>query len=457
VDRYLVGDAAERAYDCDAYTVHRRHPYYVVFPESTQEVADIVDICNRHSVPFTPRGAGTGLSGGALPAEGGVVIAMTRMRKILEIDAENRLLLAQTGCPNLALSKAVEHLGLHFAPDPSSQTVCTLAGNIAENSGGPHTLKYGVTADHVTGVTMVMPDGTIREFGGKVAGGPGLDLVGFIVGGEGTLGIVTEAWVRLTPTPTTVRTVLAAFDSVRAATQSVSDIIAAGIVPAALEMMDHVILEAVEKAFAIGMPTDARALLLIECDGDDAPAEIADVAQILNANGAAEIRSAETAEDRAKLWIARKKGIGAIGRLSPSMVTHDGVIPRSALPEMLEFVASVAEDAGLRVANIFHAGDGNLHPIFLFDDRDPNQVDRVVTAGEKVMKKCLSLGGSVTGEHGIGVEKIDLLGEMFDEDSLHLQSQLKSVFNPNGNCNPGKVLPSEKTCVEVRVRRRMAH
>ncbi len=453
----LTGDAAERAYDCDAYTVHRQHPNYVVFPETTEEVAATVRICNEHEIPFTPRGAGTGLSGGALPAAGGVVIATTRMRKILKIDAENRLLLAQTGCPNLAISRAVEHLGLHFAPDPSSQTVCTLGGNIAENSGGPHTLKYGVTADHVTGVTMVMPDGLIGEFGGKVAGGPGLDLVGFIVGGEGTLGIVTEAWVRLTPIPTVIRTVLAAFDSIRDATQSVSDIIAAGIVPAALEMMDHVILEAVEKAFGLGLPTDAMALLLIECDGEEAPVEIAQVTEILRANNAKEIRSAENETDRANLWIARKKGIGAIGRLSPSMVTHDGVIPRSKLPEMLEFVAQAADEAGLRVANIFHAGDGNLHPIFLFDDRDPDQVDRVVDAGHKVMKKCLSLGGSVTGEHGIGVEKIDLLGEMFDEASLHLQSQLKAIFNPEGNCNPGKVLPSEKTCVEVRVRRRAAH
>jgi glycolate oxidase len=302
-----------------------------------------------------------------------------------------------------------------------------------------------------------MPNGEIRTFGGKVAGGPGLDLVGFIVGGEGTLGIVTEAWVRLTPVPTVVRTVLAAFDSIRDATHSVSEIIAAGIVPAALEMMDHVILEAVEKAFGLGLPTDAMALLLIECDGEDAPEEIAQIGDILRVNNAKEVRTAETPGDRANLWIARKKGIAAIGRLSPSMVTHDGVIPRSKLPEMLEFVAQAANDAGLRVANIFHAGDGNLHPIFLFDDRDPDQVDRVVAAGHKVMTKCLSLGGSVSGEHGIGVEKIDLLGEMFDDDSLRLQADLKSIFNPDGNCNPGKVLPSEKTCVEVRVRRRAAH
>ncbi|MDQ2985506.1 MAG: FAD-binding protein [Armatimonadota bacterium] len=455
--RVLTGDAAERAYDCDAYTVHRQHPNHVAFPETTEEAAAIVRLCNEQEIPFTPRGAGTGLSGGALPAQGGVVIATTRMRKILEIDAENRLMLAQTGCPNLALTKAVEHLGLHFAPDPSSQTVCTLGGNIAENSGGPHTLKYGVTADHVTGLTMVMPSGVVRTLGGKVWGGPGLDLVGFIVGGEGTLGIVTEAWVRLTPVPTVIRTVLAAFPSVRDATQSVSDIIAAGIVPAALEMMDHVILEAVEKAFGLGLPTDAMALLLIECDGDNAPDEIAQCEVILRRNNAEEIRTADNAADRANLWIARKKGIGAIGRLSPSMVTHDGVIPRSKLPEMLEFVAGVADKAGLRVANIFHAGDGNLHPIFLFDDREPDQVDRVVRAGHEVMMKCLSLGGSVTGEHGIGVEKIDLLGKMFSEDDLRLQAELKSIFNPTGNCNPGKVLPSEKTCVEVRVRRRAAH
>lgn len=456
-ERVLSGDAAERAYDCDAYTVHRRHPSFVALPKSTDEVQAVVQLCLEEGLPFTPRGAGTGLSGGALPAEGGVVIATTKMRSILELDVPNRLMLAQSGCPNLMLTRAVRDEGLHFAPDPSSQTVCSLGGNISENSGGPHTLKYGVTVDHVVGLTVVLPDGSVRRLGGKVEGEDALDLVGFFVGSEGTLGIVTEAWVRLTPLPSRVSTALASFASIRETTEAVSAIIAAGILPAALEMMDQTILSAVEDAFHVGLPQDAKGLLLVECDGEDAQEEMRSVVALLESGGAYDIRVAADEQEREKLWIARKKGIGAIGRLAPSIVTHDGVIPRSKLPEMLEFVAQAAESANLRVANIFHAGDGNLHPIFLFDDRDPEQVSRVVEAGESVMRRCLELGGSVTGEHGVGVEKIDLLGEMFTDADLRLQDQLRKIINPQNTCNPGKVLPSQKGCVEVRVRRRAAH
>lgn len=446
-----------RAYDCDAYTVHRQWPLAVAFPTCTADVVAIVSLCVKHQVPFTPRGAGTGLSGGAMPANGGVVVAMTRMRRILEIDLENRVMLAEAGCPNLAMSKAVENEGLFFAPDPSSQTVCSLGGNINENSGGPHTLKYGVTTDHVLGATVVMPDASVRQLGGRVAGYPGLDLLGLFVGSEGTCGIVTEAWVRLTPSPAQINTILAAFTSVRDATQTVSEIISAGTLPAAMEFMDDTILQAVEAAFKVGLPLTASALLLVECDGENSRSEISEVQNIASANGAVEIRSADTPEERAKLWLARKKGIGAIGRLSPSMVTHDGVIPRSKLPEVLAFVYETAAQHGLRVANIFHAGDGNLHPIFLFDDRVPEQVSSVVEAGDKVMRKCIAEGGSVTGEHGIGVEKIDLLSAMFSADDMTLQSAIRETFNDGNLCNPGKILPSQKSCVEVKVRRRVAH
>jgi glycolate oxidase len=395
-----------------------------------------------------------------MPAMGGVVIALTRMRAILEIDVENRIMHAQVGCPNLALTRAVESQGLHFAPDPSSQTVCTLGGNISENSGGPHTLKYGVTTDHVLALTLVTPTGDILRLGSKVGNGPGYDLVGIVVGSEGTLGIVTEAWIRLTPSPTEIHTLLAAFPSPREATETVSAIIAMGIVPAAMEFMDAAILGAVEAAFHVGLPVGAGALLLIECDnsfGHEPAIEIARVRSLAEQQGAIEIRLANSPEGRAKLWLARKKGIGAIGRIAPSMVTHDGVIPRSKLPAMLDFVYSLAAESGLRVANIFHAGDGNLHPIFLFDDRDPEQVSAVVSVGEQIMRRCITEGGSVTGEHGIGVEKIDLLGEMFDGADLRLQEDIRSVFNSGCLCNPGKVLPSQKSCVEIRVTRRVAN
>lgn len=459
-DQVMHGEAARRAYDCDAYTVHKKHPDAIVFPHSTDEVAKVVKWCVKNEVPYTPRGAGTGLSGGTLPALGGVVVSMTRMRRILEIDAENRAMLAEAGCPNLALSKAAAPHGLHFAPDPSSQTVCTLGGNVNENSGGPHTLKYGVTTDHILGLTLVDCEGEIRRIGGPVEGHPGYDLLGFLIGSEGTLGIVTEAWARLTQNPLAIRTVLAAFPSPRNATESVSQIIASGIVPAAMEFMDAMILDAVEAAFRVGFPKGAGALLLVECDAledsSDADREIEEVKAICGQNRAIEIRVAANEEERAKLWLARKKGIGAIGRLSPSMVTHDGVIPRSKLPEVLEFVYKTIEDYGLRVANIFHAGDGNLHPIILFDDRDPQQVEKVVEAGAKIMRLCIELGGSVTGEHGIGVEKIDLLAEMFSEADLRLQEDLKKVINPGDLCNPGKVLPTQKSCVEVKLRRRVA-
>jgi len=449
-ERVLSGPAVWRSYDCDAYTVDRSAPTVVVLPSSTQEVQRIVRWCHQQSVPFTPRGAGTGLSGGAMPALGGVVISLKRMTQILEIDADNRQLQAQAGIPNLKISKAVEQFGLHFAPDPSSQSVATLGGNIAENSGGPHTLKYGVTAQHIRQVTLIDPEGESMEIGGRVPGGPGLDFLNIVVGGEGTVGIVTEAWVNLTPIPPFISTALVAFSDVRRATGCVSSIIETGILPAALEMMDRNVLVAVRAAFGLEFHEDTEALLLIECDGEQSNVqeEIDQIRRISMDIGALDFKVARDPAERQALWTARKKGIGAMGRLAPTIVTHDGVIPRSLLPEMLDFVYAVAKKHDLSVANIFHAGDGNLHPCFYFDDREEGKIASVVQAGEEILRKCIELGGSVSGEHGIGVEKLDLLKVMFSPADIAFQSKAKSIFNSGAVCNPCKVIPDQKGCVE---------
>lgn len=449
-DRVLSGVAVARAYDCDAYTVDKSPPTCVVLPETTEEVREVVRWCLAHDVPFTPRGAGTGLSGGALPALGGVLISTKRLNKILEVDVENRCIRAQAGAVNLHLSKAVAGFGLHFAPDPSSQTVSTVGGNIAENSGGPHTLKYGVTVQHVLEVTMVDSSGEIVTFGSPIPGTPGLDLLGVVVGSEGTLGVATEAWLKLTPNPERVETALASFAGPREATEVVAAIIAAGTIPAALEMIDEGCLKAVLAAFPLDVPDGTRALLLIECDGsaEEAKRDIEQVVAICTSLGSLRVDVAKDEVERTRLWSARKKGIGAMGRLAPTIVTHDGVIPRSKLPEMLEFVYDVAREHGLGVGNMFHAGDGNLHPIFYFDDREQGKIEAVVEAGEKVIAKCIELGGSASGEHGIGVEKSGLLKLMFDEADMRLQNDVKAVFHSSALCNPCKVIPDQKGCVE---------
>ena len=454
-DQILSGPAASRGYDCDAYTVDRSKPSVIVLPESTLQVAEVVKWCVAHSVPFTARGAGTGLSGGAMPALGGVVISTKRLTRILEIDIENRCMRAQTGIANRRLTDAVKDYGLHFAPDPSSQSVSTLGGNIGENAGGPHTLKYGVTVQHILGVTMVDPLGEILTIGGKVSGGPGFDFLGLICGSEGTLGIVTEAWVKLTPLPKAITTALVAFPTIRSATETVAGIIATGTIPAALEMMDRGIMNAVALAFKLTFPETAQALLLIECDGDDQTVvdkEMESVRAVCTANGCLDISVTSDEKERSRLWMVRKKGIGAMGRIAPSIVTHDGVIPRSKLPEMLDFVYKVAETHKIGVANIFHAGDGNLHPCFYFDDRDPLQVERVIEAGEIIIKKCIELGGSVSGEHGIGVEKMDLMPLMFSPADLAAQAMCKRIFNDGVLCNPCKVLPNQRGCAEHKMR-----
>lgn len=457
----LHGAATRKAYDCDAYTVDRYEPEVVVLPASTEQVVQVVRHCNRVGAPFTVRGAGTGLSGGVLPAQGGVVISTKRMTLVVEIDAANRCLLAQAGITNVAVSEAAKPFGLHFAPDPSSQTVSTLGGNIGENAGGPHTLKYGVTTQHVLGVTLVDPSGEVIQIGGKGGCGPGYDWLGLIVGGEGTLGVVTEAWVKLTPLPRVIRTALVAFQEVGQATQSVADIVSEGIIPAALEMVDAGIMGAMRAAFGLEYPEGSQALLLVECDDGggnavDVDAQMQQVTTICERNMATDIRHAANGAERTKLWTARKKGVGALGRIAPTVVTHDGVIPRSKLPEMLSYVAEVGKKHGLYVANIFHAGDGNLHPIFCFNEREPGKIEAVVAAGEEIMRRCVELGGSLSGEHGIGVEKVDLMPLMFAPQDLEAQALAKTIFNDGTLCNPCKVLPSQKSCTEHRKRWRGA-
>lgn len=450
-ENVLTGETELRAYDCDAYAPEKRYPDAVVLPQTTEEVARLVKLCNRRKIPFIPRGAGTGLSGGATATQGGVILSTIKLNRILEIDVPNRRMTAQSGVVNVYLTKAVKKDRLHYAPDPSSQGACTVGGNVAENSGGPHTLKYGVTTNHITGLTMVLPDGEVVHLGGKAEDSPGYDLVGLVVGSEGTMGIVTEVILRLTPLPQAVRTLLAVFETVDQATQTVSDLIAAGMLPAALELIDTFIIKACEDAFHLGFPMDAEAVLIIEVDGLEVglDAEADRARQIAERNGAREVRQASGELERALLWKARKQAFGALGRLGKSMVTHDGVIPRTRLPEVIREVRAIAHRHGLEVGNVFHAGDGNLHPNLMFDERDPAQVRNVLHAGEEILKLCVDVGGSITGEHGIGVEKQEAMSLMFNDADLTLMAKIKAVFNTSNLCNPGKVFPTAKRCWET--------
>jgi glycolate oxidase len=435
-------------YECDGFTIEKNCPDVVVFPRNTEDVARIVKVCNQAEVPFLPRGAGTSLAGGCLPVGGGVMIVLTRMKEILEINLRDRYAVVQPGVVNVWLTNALKGTGYHYAPDPSSQGACTIGGNVATNSGGPHTLKYGVTVNHVLGVEAVLADGSIVRIGGPAEDSLGLDLAGAIVGSEGTLAIVTKVWVRLTRNPQGYRTMLGVFESCDDATNAISEIIAAGIVPAALEMMDQGILVAVEAAFAFGFPLDAQAILLIEVDGleaglDEQRDQIIALCKKCNAR---EVRLAADAKERLKLWKCRKQAFGAIGRLSPSYCTQDGVVPRTKLPHILRKITDIAARHELRVVNVFHAGDGNIHPILLFDERDAAQVQRVLAASNEILDECLKCGGSVTGEHGIGVEKIHFMQKMFTESDLAAMKNLRDAFNPRGNLSPNKILPTAGSC-----------
>ena len=443
-------------YECDGYTIEKQVPDVVVFPTTTEQIVQIVKLCNEYQLPFIPRGAGTSLAGGSLPVGGGVMIALTRMKQILEVNLRDRFAIVEPGLVNVHLTQRLKGTGYHYAPDPSSQGACTIGGNVATNSGGPHTLKYGVTVNHILGVEAVMPDGSVVTFGGPAEDAPGFDMTGLFVGNEGTFGICTKAWVRLTRDPAAYRTMLGIFETVEAATQTISNIIGAGIVPAALEMMDSGIIEAVEAAFHFGFPLDAGAVVLIEVDGLEVAVdeEARTIIEICNSSGAREVRQANTPKERLLLWKCRKQAFGAIGRLSPSYCTQDGVVPRTKLPEILRLIVESGKRHNLRIVNVFHAGDGNIHPIILFDERDADQVQRVLHASDEILDACIELGGSVTGEHGIGVEKISFMSKLFSEADLATFLKVRMAFNPTGLCSPKKMLPTAGACgTEQRIAR----
>jgi glycolate oxidase len=437
-------------YECDGYTIEKNRPDIVVLPTTTEQVVQVVKLCNEHQMPFLPRGAGTSLAGGCLPVGGGVMIALTRMKRILEVSTRDRFAVVEPGVVNIWLTNHLKPLGYHYAPDPSSQGACTIGGNVATNSGGPHTLKYGVTVNHVLGLEFVLPDGRVVRTGGPAEDNPGYDLTGVMVGSEGTFGIATKIWVRIVRNPVAYRTLLGVFETVDDATNAISDIIGAGIIPAALEMLDQLILQAVEAAFHFGFPLDAGAVLIMEVDGleagldQDAQRMIA----IARRHRAREVRLAANSAERLLLWKCRKQAFGAVGRLAPSYCTQDGVVPRTKLPHMLREIQRIGKEHDIRIANVFHAGDGNIHPILLFDERDPEQVRRVLRASHEILEECVRLGGSVTGEHGIGVEKIDFMPRLFAPEDLQMMLRLRSAFNPDGRCSPRKVLPTAGACIE---------
>jgi glycolate oxidase len=446
--RVLTAASELMVYECDGFVIAKNSPDVVVFPESTEEVAAIVCICHAAGIPFLPRGAGTSLAGGCLPVGGGVMIVLTRMKRILEINVRDRYAVVQPGVVNVSLTHALRETGYHYAPDPSSQGACTIGGNVATNSGGPHTLKYGVTVNHVLGLELVLPNGRILQVGGPAPDAPGLDLVGTMVGSEGTLAIATRVWVRITQNPQGYRTMLGIFESVDDATNAISAIIGAGIVPAALEMMDGGILVAFEEAFKFGFPLDAGAILLMEVDGIEAGLDEQrdQIVTLCENNGAREVREAGDDIERQKLWKCRKQAFGAIGRLSPSYCTQDGVVPRSKLPHMMRRITEIGTKYDVRIVNVFHAGDGNLHPIVLFDERDAAQIKRVLAASDEILEECLSCGGSVTGEHGIGVEKVSFMQRMFGENDLETMRRLRTAFNPRNLLSPHKMLPTAGAC-----------
>lgn len=429
-------------YECDGFTIEKQRPDAVVFPRSAAEVAEVVKLCRKHNVPVVPRGAGTSLAGGCLPVGGGVVVMLTRMKRVLEIDLRNRMAVVEAGAPNLELGRALAGTGFHFAPDPSSQVASTLGGNVATNAGGPHTLKYGVTLNHVLGLEAVLADGSIVQIG-PVGDPAGLDLLGVLVGSEGTLAIVTKVWVRLTPNPQAFRALRAIFGSIDDATNAISDIIAAGIIPAAMELMDQGIIAAVEEAFHFGFPLDAGAIAVIEVDGPEAglDEQQRQVDAICRRWNAREVLQAADAKQRDLLWKCRKMAVGAVGRLSSSYCIQDGVVPRTRLPHILRRITEIAAQHRVRIVNVAHAGDGNVHPILLFDERDADEVARVLAAGRELLEECIACGGSVTAEHGIGVEKLALMEKQFSPADLAAMTLVRDAFNPEGRLNPGKLIP----------------
>lgn len=431
-------------------------PNVVVFPQNTEHVVALVALANRFNTPIVGRGAGTGLSGGALARTGGILIVFSRMNKILHVDAENQRAVVEPGVVNSDVSAAVAHLGLHFAPDPSSQKACTIGGNVSENSGGPHTLAYGVTTNHVVGMQVVLSTGELVRIGNSAVDASGYDLAGLFVGSEGTLGLVTEITVKLTRLPEETKTLLAIFDRVEDATETVAELTARGITPAACEMLDGWSLRAIEAYIHAGYPTDSAAVLLIDVDGlrEAALAQSEQVGDVCRSHHAREVRTARDSRERDLLWKGRKNAFAAVGRLSPSYYVQDGVIPRTKLPATLRRIEEIGKKYGFEIGNIFHAGDGNLHPIVPFDPRSAEEFRRAVAASDEIIEYCVAAGGTITGEHGVGMEKDRLMPLMFSDAELELMKRVRNAFNPTGLLNPEKIFPSAKGCGEIRSRRK---
>jgi len=453
-DSVITDPVRLRTYECDGLTYHRATPGVVVLVESAAQIARVVRLCNEFAVPFVARGSGTGLSGGALPREDGVLIVTSRMRRVLEVDLANRRAVVEPGVTNLAITEAVREAGYYYAPDPSSQQICSIGGNVAENSGGAHCLKYGFTVNHVEACEIVTPDGDLVTLDRM---DPGYDLLGVFVGSEGTLGIATKITVRLSRAPEAVTTVLAAFESIEQGGLAVSAIIGAGIVPAAIEMMDALSIEAAEAAVSCAYPRGAGAVLIVELDGPAAEVErqFGQLKQICA--GAFELRVAADPVERASIWKGRKSAFAAVGRISPAYIVQDGVVPRTSLPRVLAEIDRLSAAYGIRVANVFHAGDGNLHPLVLFDDAEPGAGERAEAVSGAILDLCVEHGGSITGEHGVGVDKARHMPKMFSPDDLDTMQLVRCAFDPRGLSNPGKVFPTPRLCGEVPGVRKGAH
>jgi glycolate oxidase len=449
-DGVVADESGLAAFDGDALTAYRQKALVCVLPRTKDEISAVLAFAAEAGVPIVPRGAGTSLSGGALPRGDAILLSLTRMNRIVEIDYENRCVVAEPGVTNLAITRAVEARGFYYAPDPSSQIACTVGGNVAENSGGIHCLKYGLTTNNLLGAEIALMGGVRVRLGGKAPGAGGFDLLGIVAGSEGLLGVVVEATLRILPRPPVTRTLLAAFRSVPAAGQCVADVIASGIIPAAMEFMDRRCIEAVEDYCAPGYPRDADGVLIVEIDGIEAEVRdgVARVVAIARAAGAHEVREAADDAERARLWAGRKAAFPAMGRLAPDMLCMDGTIPRRALPEVLARMAEMAKEYGLGFCNVFHAGDGNLHPLIIFDVMKPGELERAEAFGAEILRLCVAVGGVLTGEHGVGVEKRDLMPAMFSEIDLAQQQRLKCAFDGAGLFNPGKVFPTLSACVE---------
>ena len=440
-----------RAYECDGLTAYRQLPLIVVLPETTKQVSDVLQYCHGEGIKIVPRGAGTSLSGGALPLADGITLSLGKFNRILEVDYKNRCVRAQTGVTNLAITNAVNGEGFYYAPDPSSQIACSIGGNVAENSGGVHCLKYGLTTNNLLGIEMVLMDGEIVRLGGKHLDAGGYDLMGIVTGSEGLLGVITEVTVRILRSPSTARAILIGFPSSQSAGTCVADIIGAGIIPAGMEMMDQPAIHAAEAFVKVGYPLEADALLIVELDGPSVEVDelILRVEAIARKNGAQSIRISESEDERNDFWAGRKAAFPAVGRISPDYYCMDGTIPRNRLSEVLDRMSDFSEDFGLRVANVFHAGDGNLHPLILYDANSPGELEKAEQFGAEILKLCVEVGGVLTGEHGVGVEKRDLMGEMFTEVDLNQQQRVKCAFDPTQQLNPGKVFPTLHRCAEL--------